>query len=111
MAVMQPRENVYISTQIENITEFVFVCVCARTLRGCLHHFTVIHSLPACLIVNKFRLWCLFHKNNIDFALKYKVISLLLSTNVSIYLYWLYDWIEFAGVKFNEEVEHIHLAV
>jgi len=28
MAVMQPRENVYISTQIENITEFVFVCLC-----------------------------------------------------------------------------------
>ena len=27
MAVMQPRENVYISTQIENITESVFVCV------------------------------------------------------------------------------------
>lgn len=26
MAVMQPRENVCISTQIENITGFLFVC-------------------------------------------------------------------------------------
>lgn len=30
MAVMQPRENVYISTQIENITDFVFTCVRER---------------------------------------------------------------------------------
>lgn len=27
MAVMEPRENVCVSTQIENITEFVFVCI------------------------------------------------------------------------------------
>lgn len=32
MAVMQPRENVYISTQIENTTEFVCVCVCVQGL-------------------------------------------------------------------------------
>ena len=60
MAVMQPRENVYISTQIENITESVFVCVfecacvcvCACVSTACLRHFTPIHSFLACLIMN-----------------------------------------------------------
>lgn len=40
MAVMQPKENVCVSTQIENITEFVFVCLCVLNI--CMHRFDVI---------------------------------------------------------------------
>lgn len=54
MAVMQPRENVYISTQIENITESVFVClwvqVCVYVhsrVCVCVHGmFAPLHSYP-----------------------------------------------------------------
>lgn len=59
MAVMEPGENVYISTQIENITEFVFVCSCVCLLQARVHPFSGIHSLLACLRMIKFKVRCL----------------------------------------------------
>lgn len=59
MAVMQPKENVYISTQIENITEFAFVCACVESV------------CAACPVHSWLKLFCLFYKTM--FSLNYYI--------------------------------------
>lgn len=90
MAVMQPRENVYISTQIENITESVFVCVfecaCVCVCVRVDGLFAPLHSYPQfpCLFDYELVQVMGFYsvKNNIGFASRYRATAL----NQSIYL-------------------------